>query len=169
MLAYEAATSWNRGIPCKILTFLIKLYLVVLNGSKMLSEVRYFEIKWICRPIRQIQPETWEYLAICFKMLIQLYLLRSFLYSLTYCIKEVINGKIFWRLNFKVLAYEAATAWNRGIPCKIWNFLIKLYLVLLNESKMFSEVRSFEIKWICRPIRYIQPETGESLVSFSKY
>ena len=159
MQAYKAYTAWNRGIPCNI-----------------------------------------------FKTLIQLYLLRSFLYSLIYCIKEVIKGKIFWRLNKKVLAYEAVTAWNRGIPCnfskhwsncicfvyfsifdllyqrayqrqyywtlnlkvlvcevatawtrgipcKILTFLIKLYLVLLNGSKMLSEVRSFEIKWICRPIR----------------
>ena len=52
-----------------------------------------------------------------FKTLIQLYLLRSFLYSLTNCIKEVINGNIFWRLNLKVLVYETATSWNRGIPC----------------------------------------------------
>ena len=149
-------------------------------------------------------------------------MLCSFLYSLTCCIKEVINGKIFWRLNLKVLAYEAATArnrgipctfskhwsncicfvyfsifyllyqrgyqrqyiltlhlkvlayetataWNRGIPCKILNFLIKLYLVLLNGSIILSEVRSFEIKWIYRPIRQIQPETGEYLVFFSKY
>ena len=142
---------------------------------------------------------------------------------MTYCIKEVINGKIFWRLNdksvglwgsyglkqgnplqfsskhlsncicfvyfsildllyqrgyqrqyfwtlhLKVLAYEAATAWNRGIPCKILKLLIKLYLILLNGSKMLSEVRSFEIIWICRPIRQIQRETGESLVSSSKY
>ena len=142
ILAYEADTAWNRGIPC-----------------------------------------------IFYKTLIQLYLLRSFLYSLTYCIKEVIKGKIFWRSNEKiaglrgsygleqgnplqffqntdpivfvlfislffdllyqrgyqrqyfwrwiekVLAYEAATAWNRGIPCKILTFLIKLYLVLFNGSK----------------------------------
>ena len=176
MQAYKADTSWNRGILC-----------------------------------------------IFFKIRIQLYLLCSLLYSLTYCIKEVINGKIFWRfnekvlayeadtawnrvipceffskhlsncicfvyfyifdllyqrgyqrqyfwtLNLKVLVYEAATAWNRGIPFKIWNFLIKLYLVLLNGSKMLSKVRSFEVEWICRPIRQIQPETGESPVSFSKY
>ena len=75
-----------------------------------LSEVRYFEIKLICRPIRQIQPEAGESLVFFFKTLIQLYLLRSFLYSLTYGIKEVNNGKIFWRLYLKVLAYEAATA-----------------------------------------------------------
>ena len=173
MQAYKADAAWNRGIPC-----------------------------------------------IFFNILIQLYLLCPFLYSLTYCIKEVINGKIFWRLNLKVLAYEAATAWNRGIPCnfsehwsnctcfvyfsifdllyqrgyqrqyfwtsylkvlayeaatdwnrgiprKILNFLIKLYLVLLNGSKMLSEVRYFEMKWIYRTIRQIQPETGKSLVFFS--
>ena len=41
--------------------------------------------------MRQIQPETGEYLVCFFKTLIQLYLLRSFLYSLTYCIKEDIE------------------------------------------------------------------------------
>ena len=82
-----------------------------------LSEVRSFEIKWIYRPIRQIQPEAGKHLVLFFKILIQLYLLRSYLYSLTYCIKEFINDKIFWRLKLKVLAYEADTAWNRGIPC----------------------------------------------------
>ena len=75
--------------------------MVLLNGSKQLSEVRYFEIKWICWPMRQIQPEGEERIVFFFKTLIQLYLLRSFLYSLTYCIKEVIYGKIFWRLNVK--------------------------------------------------------------------
>ena len=74
MQAYKEDTAWNRGIPC-----------------------------------------------IFFKILIQLYLLCSFLYSLTYCVKEVINGKIFWRLNEKRLAYEAATAWNRGILCNFSN------------------------------------------------
>ena len=98
----------------------------------MLSEVRSFEIKWICRPIRQIQPETKESLVSFFKILIQLYLLCSFLYSLTYCIKEVINGKIFWRLKEKMLALEAATAWIRGISCNFFfKTLILLYLFCL--------------------------------------
>ena len=74
--------------------------------------------------------------CIFFKILIQLYLLRSFLYSLTYCIKEVINGNILWRLNEKVLAYAAATAWNRGIPCKVsiyWsNCICFVYLSILD-------------------------------------
>ena len=55
--------------------------------------------------------------CIFIKILIQINLLRSFLHSLTYCIKEVINNKIFWRIKEKVLAYKIATAWNRGIPC----------------------------------------------------
>ena len=37
----------------------------------------------------------------------------------------------FWKLNFKVLAYEAAMAWNRVIPCKILKSLIQLYLFCL--------------------------------------
>ena len=141
---------------------------------------------------------------------------------MTYSIKEVIKGKIFWRLNKKVPAYEAATSWNRGIPCnffktliqlylfylflyfwltaskrvskaicleiifksvglwgsygwnrgipcKILKFLITLYLVLLNGSERLSEVIYLEIKWICRPIRQINPETRESLVFSSKF
>ena len=127
MLAYEVATAWNRVIPCIILTFLIKLGLVLLNTSKRLSKVRSFDNKWICRPIGQIQPETGESLVF-FKTLIQLYLLHSFLYSVTYSIEDVIKGKNFWRLNNNVLAYEAATDWNRGIPCnfsKHWSNCIR--------------------------------------------
>ena len=44
----------------------------------------------------------------------------------------------FRTLHLKVLAYETAMAWNRGIPGKILNFLIKLYLVLLNGSKCYQ-------------------------------
>ena len=69
--------------------------------------------------------------CIFFKTLIQLYLLCSFLYSLTYCIKEVIKDNIFWRLNEKVPACEAATAWNIGIPCKCFKTLIQLYYFYL--------------------------------------
>ena len=47
----------------KILKLLIKLYLVLLNGPKRLSEVRYFEIKYICWPMRQLRTETWESLV----------------------------------------------------------------------------------------------------------
>ena len=91
----------------------------------------------------------------------------SFFFDLLY--QGGYRRQYFWTLNLKVLAYEADTAWNRGIPYKILTFLIKLYLVLLNGSKSWSEVWYFEIKWICRPIRQKQPETGEYLVFSSKY
>ena len=68
---------------------------------------------------------------IVFKIIIKLYLLRSFLYLLNYCIKEVIKGEIVWRLNEKVPAYEAATARNRGMPCNFFETLIQLYLFSL--------------------------------------
>ena len=58
----------------------------------------------------QIQSKKGESLAIFSNTLIQFYLSRLFLYSLTYCIKVVIRGKIFWRLNEKLPAYEADTA-----------------------------------------------------------
>ena len=140
--------------------------------------------------------------------------------------KEVIKGKIFWRLNKKVSAYEAAkawnrgiscnfsqntdpivfvlftflffyllyqkgyqwqyfcklhlkvlacepdTAWNRGIPCKILKSIIKFicfvscFIVILILLKRLSEVKCFEIKWICWPMRKIQPETGEYNIYF---
>ena len=66
-----------------------------------------------------------------FKTLIQLYMFCLFIYSLTYCIKEVIKGKIFLRLDEKVPAYEADTAWNRGIPCILLKTLFQLYLFCL--------------------------------------
>ena len=48
--------------------------------------------------------------------------------------KEVIEGKIFWRLNEKSVAYEAATAWYKVIPCNIFQntnpivFVLFIYL-----------------------------------------
>ena len=100
MLAYEADTAWNRGIPC-----------------------------------------------IFFKTLIQLYLLCSFLYSLTYCIKEVIKGRIFWRLNEKIPAYEAATARNRGIPCKIFKIANQIVFVLSPDLLFYLMYQNGYQKW----------------------
>ena len=125
----------------------------------------------------------------------------SFLYSLTYCIKEVIKGKIFWILNeksaglwgsyglrqanplqfiFKALffyfwitvskwvskaifldiTFKSVGLWGRyglkqGNPLqnlKISNqivFFFSRFVVLFNVSKRLSEVRFFDIKWIC--------------------
>ena len=76
---------------------------------------------------------AWNMVISCIfsKTLIQLYLLRSFLYDLTYCIKEVIIGTIFFRINKKLLVYDAATAWNRVIPCNFFKTLIQMYLFYL--------------------------------------
>ena len=91
--------------------------------------------------------------CIFFKILIQLYLLPSFLYSLTYCIKDVIIRRIFWRWNKIVLAYEAATAWNRGI---VWKkkqntgpivFVLFISLFLLTVSKRVSKAIFLDIKF----------------------
>ena len=86
-----------------------------------------------------------------FKILIQIYLLRSFLYYLTYCIKEVIKGKIFWILNLKMLAYEAATAWNRGIPCnfsKHWsNCICFVYLSIFDLLYQSGYQRHYFWTW----------------------
>ena len=104
MLAYEADTAWNRGIPC-----------------------------------------------ILFQSLIQLYLSRSFNYILTYCIKEVIKGRFFLRLYKKVPANQAATAWNRKIPCNCFKTLVQLYLFnlffyfCLTVSKRVSKVIFLDI------------------------
>ena len=135
MLAYEAATAWNREIPCNFFKTVIQLYLL----RSFLYSLTYcikegikdsnFEIKWKkCQSMRQLRPETGEFLVFSFKALIQVYLLRSFIYSLTYYIKEVIIRRIFWRWNNIVLAYEAATAWNRGIVWKKSKTVIQLYL-----------------------------------------
>ena len=83
VLAYEVATAWNRGIPCKILNFLI-----------------------------------------------QLYLLCSFLYSLTYCIKQVINGKIFWRLNDKSVGLWGSYGLKQGNPLQFFQNTDPIVFVL---------------------------------------
>ena len=60
-----------------------------------------------------------------------------------------------------MLAYESDTAWNSSCI-----FLVSYYIVLLNASKRLSKVISFEIQWICWPMRQIQTETGKSLAIF---
>ena len=119
-------------------------------------------------PMRHLRPETGESLAIfqnTYPIVFVLFI--SLFFELLY--KREYQRQYVWTLNLKIMAYEAATAWKNGIPGKIKYFLIKLHLVLRNGSKMLSEVRSFEIKWMYRPIMQIQSETGEFLVFFSKY
>ena len=71
MSAFEAATSWNRGIPFKIFKSLIKLYFycfifyffplyiyIFIKGKTFVNAREN-----ICRPLRQLGPETGESLA----------------------------------------------------------------------------------------------------------
>ena len=68
--------------------------------------------------------------------LIQLYLYINCLYSLTYCINEVIKNKIFWRLNEKVPSSEVDTTWDRVIPwifSKHWsNCILFIYFSIFD-------------------------------------
>ena len=79
-----------------------------------------------------MQPETGESLVFFFKTLIQLFVLRWFLYSLDYCIKEVIKGKIFWILNEKKCWPMRQLRPETGESLEIClNTLIQLYLFCL--------------------------------------
>ena len=66
--------------------------------------------------------------CIFFKTIIQFYLLCSFLYSLTFYIKEVIKGKIFWRLNDKSVGLWDNYSLKQGNPLQVFKILIQLYL-----------------------------------------
>ena len=174
MQAYKADKAWNRGIPCIFIKILIQLYLLhlslhyltcyikeVINGKIFRifkNGLAYEAGKTWNRGIPCNFSKHWSN-GICF---------------IYFSIFELLYQRGYQRQNFltlilKVLAYKKATVWNRWIPCKILSFIIKLYLVLLNGSKRLSEVRFFEIEWICRLISQIQPETGEYLELFSKY
>ena len=63
--------------------------------------------------------------------LIQLYVWHSFLYSLTYCIKEFIKGKIFWRLNEKSAGLLGSYGLKQGNSSHFIKTLIQLYLFYL--------------------------------------
>ena len=90
--------------------------------------------------------------CIFFKILIQIYLLRSFLYYLTYCIKEVINGNIFWRFNLEVLAYGQLRP-ETGVYLAMFqntNPIVLVFLFLyfwLTVSKRVSKAIFLDIKF----------------------
>ena len=91
--------------------------------------------------------------CIQFKIQIQLYLLRSCLYSLTYCIKEVIYGKIFRRLNEKSVVLWGSFGLKQGNPLQFFKTLIQLYLFCLflyfwiTVSKRVSKEIFLDIKF----------------------
>ena len=79
------------------------------------------------------QPKTGQSLVSFYKTLIQLYLLRSFLYSFTYCIKEVIKGRIFWILNEKSAGLCGRYGLKQGNPLQSFqNTNKKLYVLCTN-------------------------------------
>ena len=142
MLAYEADTAWNRGITCIFFKILIQLYFLcsyIYSLTYCIKEVIKCKIFWrlnkkMCRSMRRLRPETGESLTIFSKHWSNcICYIYFYIFYLLY--QRGYQGQYFWTLNLKVLAYEAATAWNRGILCKILKFLIKLYLFcLLNHS-----------------------------------
>ena len=77
--------------------------------------MRFSWVELITKKHKYIGIFKWLHQA--FNMIGKMFPMLSGKYMLTYCIKEVIKGNIFWWLNKKVPAYEAATVWNRGIPC----------------------------------------------------
>ena len=123
MLAYEANTSRNRGIPC--------IFFTILSRS---------------------------------------YLLRPFVYSLTYCIKEFIKVKIFRRLNEK-RCLPMRQLWPETGEClatfQNTNTIVFVLFVFLIFDLLYQ--RGYQGiyfgHWIlnCWPIREQRPETGESL------
>ena len=102
----------------------------------------------------RIQSETWESLEKHFKALFQIYLLCSFLYSLTCCIKEVIKGKMFWRLNEKKVNLWGSYSLKQGNPLQfVFKTLIQFYLFYLffyfwfTVSKRVSRAMFLDIKF----------------------
>ena len=77
-----------------------------------------------------------------FETIIQLYSLNVFLYSLTFCIKQFIKSRIALRFNETMPAYEAAMAWNMGIPCNFFqntNSIVFALVILLFFTNCIKE------------------------------
>ena len=114
--------------------------------------------------------------CIFFKVLIQLYLLCSFLYYLTYCIKEVINGKIFWRLNEKTVGLWGSYGLKQGNAMQFFQnthpilfvLFISLFLTYCIKEGIKGNMFGHYI-YKCWPMRQLRPETGESLAKPLKF
>ena len=105
----------------------VSFLVFLLNVSKRLSKVKYFEIKWICWPMRQIQTETGESLAIfqntnpiVFVMFISLFF-------------DLLYQRRYWRCSFLRLNEKCAGLWGshslkQGNPIQFFKTLIFLFL-----------------------------------------
>ena len=136
MLAYEANAAWNRGIPCIFLK-LIQIYLLCSFISSLTYCITEFIKGTISWRLNENSVGLWGSYGLKQGNPLRFFqntkkkLFVLFIFSiLTYCIKEGIKNTIFDN-NLKLFAYEAATAWHRGIHSKILKFLIKLYLFCL--------------------------------------
>ena len=83
-----------------------------------------------CWPMKQLRPETGECLVIFSKHWSN-FICFVYFYIFDLLYEGEHQRHYFWTLNLKVLAYEADTAWNRGIIFKILKSGIRLYLFCL--------------------------------------
>ena len=111
MLAYEADTACNRGLPCIFFKALIQLYLLrsflyyLTYCIKECIKDNNLEIKWKkCQSMRQVRPERGESLAIFQNTNKNLYVLYANYF--TYCVIKGIKIKKFWRWIKKVSAFD---------------------------------------------------------------
>ena len=86
---------------------------------------------------------NWTIPCIFSKIIIQLYLSCSFLYYLTYCIIEVINNKIFWKINEKSVGLWGSYCLKQGNPLfffwKHWsNCICFVYFYIFVKGNIFD-------------------------------
>ena len=81
----------------------------------------------------------------------------TFFFILWLVVSKKVSKIIIWIFNEKVLAYEAATAWNRGIPCNFSKHQWNLYDLCTNYFT-YCIIKGIKVKnfwgWIkkCRPL-----------------
>ena len=85
-------------------------------------------------------------LYIFFKTLIQYYLFWSFLYSLTYCNKEVIKGKIIWRLNEKGVGIWGIYGLKQGNSLHFFPNTDKKLYVLCSNLLTYCIIKGIQVK-----------------------
>ena len=102
--------------------------------------------------------------CIFFKILIQLYVLRSFLYSLTYCIKEAIKGEIFWILNEKSVGLWGSYGLKQRNPLQFFQNTNKNLYVLCTNYFTNCIIKGIKIKKFWRWIKKLSALDADFLV-----
>ena len=97
---------------------------------------------------------AWKRGILCkkFKTIIQLYLLCLFRYCMTYCIKEVIKGIIFWILNEKSAGLRGSYGMKQGNHLQIIQnndqiCFVYFLIFWLTVSKTASKAICFDIEF----------------------